>query len=334
MIRMAIVGCGRIAAQHAAAIEAHPETYLVAAADSHPEARRSFEERWRCRTHASIDRLLAEEEVDAAIVCTPPALHLPHVERLMFAGKHVLCEKPLAPTSTAARSMVVRARATDRTLMASTKFRFVPDLHETRRRTDAGEIGRPLSCEVAFCAPVAVDGRWMSQPELSGGGVVMDNGSHAFDVLATAMGTDPVVVAAAFGPRISSPAVEDTAEIQVRLGSGIVGRIGLSWSHFTKDLDYFVVHGTQGTIRTGWAGSCVRRHGERDWTAFGWGYDKTAAFAAQLEDFLETLRGGCPSVAPEAAVRAVEFVEEVYRAEGRTAGVAGGTGSRAGTRPR
>jgi predicted dehydrogenase len=334
MIRLAIVGCGRIAAQHAAAIEASPGARLVAAADPDPEARRAVEGRWRCRTHASIDRLLAEEDVDAAIVCTPPALHLPHVERLLFAGQHVLCEKPLAPTSTAASSMVGRARATDRTLMVSTKFRFVADLHEARRRVEAGEIGRPLSCEVAFCAPVAVDGRWMSRPELSGGGVVMDNGTHAFDVLATAVGTEPSVVSAAFGPRIASPAVEDTAEIQVRLGTGIVGRIALSWSHFTKDLDYFVIHGTEGTIRTGWTGSRIRRHGASDWTAFGWGYDKTAVFAAQLEDFLEILRGGRPSVAPEAAVRAVEFVEEVYRAEVRTAGRAGGVGSRTGTRPR
>ncbi|MGH7550538.1 MAG: Gfo/Idh/MocA family protein [Gemmatimonadota bacterium] len=334
MIRFAIVGHGRIAAQHAAAIEATDEACLVAVADPDALARRSAEERWNCRSHASIDRLLAEEEIDAAIVCTPPALHLPHVERLLFTGQHVLCEKPLAPTSRAARAMVQRAGAAGRTLMASTKFCFVPDLHEARRRVEGGEIGRPLACEVAFCAPVAVAGGWMLRPELSGGGVVMDNGTHAFDVLATALGADPVVLSAAFGPRVASPSVEDAAEIQIRIGEGIVGRIALSWSHFTKDLDYFVIHGTDGTIRVGWPGSQIRRHGDREWVPFGSGYDKTREFASQLQDFLSVLRGGRPSVPPEQAVKAVEFVEGVYRAEDWAAGLAGDADPRAGTLPR
>lgn len=313
-IDLAVVGCGAIAGAHAEALRDRSDARLAAGVDPSPEARERAAREWGCEVNASLEEALDEQAIDAAIVCTPPATHAAVVERLLKAGVDVLCEKPLATSAADARRMAEAAELADRVLDVSAKFRHVEDLREAARRVEAGEIGRAVYYEVTFCAPVDVDERWNVDPSMSGGGVVMDNGPHALDVLSHVLDSPVDRVSAGFSPPEISGAVEDTAEVQLRTERGTVGRIGLSWTYYTKDLDYLMVQGTEGGLRVGWPGGRVRRHGEQEWTEFGTGYDKAAAFAGQMETFLRRVRGEAPAD-PSPGVRAVEILEQVYAAE-------------------
>lgn len=318
-VRWAIVGCGAIADAHVEAIRRNPATRLVAGVDPAAPARERAGAAWGCPTFASVEEMLHETDVDAACVCAPPALHRRLAADLLAAGIHVLSEKPLATTLADAEAMVADAGRHGRVLRASAKFRFAADLIEARRLLDDGAVGEPVLYEVTFCARVPMAGRWNVRPELSGGGVVMDNAPHALDVLGTVMDADIVRVRAAFSRPVIASAVEDTAELQLQTEGGTLARIALSWSYFTKDLDYLMVQGTEGALRVAWTGGLRRRHGERDWTPFGKGYDKHAAFGQQLDAFLALVRGERDASLPLAGfgdpVCAMALIEEAYRAE-------------------
>jgi predicted dehydrogenase len=303
-----------IADAHATAIQASGEAELVSVADPAPDARRAAQERWGCSAYESVEQMLREVEIDAACVCAPPALHRPLTEQLLHAGVHVLCEKPLAVSGQDAGAMVDLAEERQLTLAVSSKFRFVPDLSEACRLIQAGTIGQPISCGVTLCARIPIK-HWNQRRDLAGGGVVMDNGPHAYDIVTVALGQSPIVTSAVFAPRVLSPEVEDTAEILFRTDGGAIGRIALSWTYFTKDLDYLVVQGRKGTLRIGWAGSGVRLHGKTDWTPFGSGYRKAEAFRSQLAAFLSTASNARPAAAPPEMTAALDFVERVYEAE-------------------
>jgi predicted dehydrogenase len=314
-VRFGIVGYGMIADAHATAIQASGEAALVSVADPAPDARRAAQERWGCSAYESVEQMLHEVEIDAACVCAPPAVHRLLAERLLHAGVHVLCEKPLAVSGQDARAMVDLAEERQLTLAVSSKFRFVPDLSEACRLIQAGTIGQPISCEVTLCARIPITQHWNQRRELSGGGVVMDNGAHAYDIVTVVLGQSPIVTSALFTPRALEPEVEDTAEILFRTDGGAIGRIALSWTYFTKDLDYLVVQGRKGTLRVGWAGSGVRLHGKTDWIPFGSGYRKAEAFRSQLAAFLSTASNPRPAAAPPEMTGALDFVERVYEAE-------------------
>lgn len=288
--RLAIVGCGAIAGAHAEAVLSNPGTTLIGVVDNNAEVRDSAAAVWNCPGFSSVDDLLAAVDPEAACVCTPPSSHRALAERLLEYGSDVLCEKPLAHTLVEATAMCSAAERLGRVLMVSQKFAHVEDLVEAGSLLRSGEIGTPTLYGVAICHPVPMQGRWNVDAEVAGGGVVMDNGSHAFDMLNHVLMSPIEEVSAAFSVSTVNPAVEDTAVILFRTSEGTVGRISLSWTSASKDLDYLVVHGTEGTLRVGWTGGQVRRHDEADWRAFGSGYNKAAAFAGQLDVFLAAMK--------------------------------------------
>lgn len=306
---VALVGAGAISRSHAAAVSGNPGLRLAGVVDTDPDARARSATELGVPGYDSVEALLAAGAPDIACVCTPPATHRPLVEALLAGGVDVLCEKPLATTADDARAMLARAGDAGRRLAVSDKFRRVDDLREAGRRIAGGEIGAPLSFAVSFCAPVDVQGRWPADPALSGGGVVMDNAPHAFDVLSHALDAPIVACRGAFAAPRLAPPVEDTALITFRTAKGTVGRIELSWVYYAKDFDYLVVQGTEGTIGVAWTGARIRRHGEREWTNFGSGYSKTAAFAHMWRAF--TAPGPSTEAWPD-PVQALELIGSVY----------------------
>ncbi|CAN5228660.1 hypothetical protein BH18GEM1_BH18GEM1_00920 [soil metagenome] len=313
-MRFALIGCGTIAAAHAKAIAATPGADLVAAVDPAKTVRDKAGVAWRCAVFADIATMLDATPVDAACICAPPIHHRQLTVDLLDAGLDVLCEKPLALTVADAETMAACAQDTGRVLMVSSKFRYVDDLMEARRRIVDGEVGRPVLYEITFCARIPAGGGWKMRPELAGGGVVMDNGSHVYDVLSMVQSPPWESLAVVFGPRVVSPDVEDSAEIQFT-ADGMLVRVALSWSYFTKDLDYLMVQGTEGALGVGWPGGRTRRHGQVEWTPFGTGYDKDTAFARQLEAFVIAVRSRQGRSDLAGAIGAVEFIDRVYRAE-------------------
>src|SRR5262249_11486906 len=174
--------------------------------------------------HAVADScgLLALPELDAVSICAPPVEHAPLAIAALQNGLHVLCEKPLAIRGPAAMRMMQAAARTGRQLLLATKFRHVPDLIVARALAAGGVIGDPLAFEIDFSSRVDMVGRWNSRRSVSGGGVIIDNGCHAFDVVGFLFG--PVTRVHATRLRPGQPlAVEDSATVMVEVTKGLIG---------------------------------------------------------------------------------------------------------------
>ncbi|MBV8727434.1 MAG: Gfo/Idh/MocA family oxidoreductase, partial [Candidatus Eremiobacteraeota bacterium] len=175
-------------------------------------------------------------------------------------------------------------------------------------------IGDLILFENSFTSRVPMLARWNANPNLSGGGVLIDNGTHSVDIMRYFLGTLEWVQAVE-GKRVQDLVVEDTVRLFVRSCEGVMGSIDLSWSIQKATSNYIEIYGSRGTIAVGWKESRYRTDPNRDWIPFGSGYDKTRAFCAQLENFCGAIRHQEPlRITPEDALASVEVIESAYRA--------------------
>lgn len=314
-LRLGIIGNGRIASDYLRALQGSQDFSLIAICDSNRAALERAAGESAVQTFDQVQPLLLEAEPDAILVLTPPTSHAQISCEALAAGCHVFCEKPLATSSRSVHDMFHAAERAERVLMMATKFRFVDDVIAARDLLAAKTLGELVFFENAFCSPVSMAGRWNVDPRQSGGGVLIDNGSHSIDLARFLLG--PMTrVSAHFGRRIQEIPVEDSVRILVEAQSGLVGQIDLSWSTDTGSDYYFCVHGAKGTLQLGWQGSRYRLHGG-DWTSFGTGYDKIEAFTAQLRHFAGVVRGEeSPQISIDDAIESVRFIEAGYASAG------------------
>jgi predicted dehydrogenase len=312
-LRFGLVGAGVIAQTHVAALRVVPGVALVGVADVRREAAEALAEECGCPCFGSHLDLAEAVPLDGAIVCTPPSTHTRIALDLIGREIAVLCEKPLSIDGRSAREMLAAAHKAGVVFTMASKFRFVEDVVRARSLMASGVVGDVALFENAFTGRVDMSGRWNSDPALSGGGVLIDNGTHSVDLIRYFLG--PIeAVQAVEGKRLQALDVEDTVQLFVRSRHGVMGTIDLSWSLDKRLEDYIRIHGSEGTIRVGWRGSCYARTGSDRWVRFGEGYDKVAAFAAQLANFAGALRGDAElRITPEDGLASVEVVEAAYR---------------------
>jgi predicted dehydrogenase len=115
---------------------------------------------------------------------------------------------------------------------------------------------------------------------------------------------------------VQAIAVEDSVMVHMETGAGAAALARLSWSLDGASEHFVQVHGGRGTLQLGWRGSRYRLHGQQTWVPFGTGYDKAAALARQLQDFvwLITKPGHEPLIRAEDAIDSVRVIEAAYRA--------------------
>jgi predicted dehydrogenase len=313
-MRFAVVGAGAIARAYETAFREARDAEIVAVCDVLEPAAQALAQVAGCASYGSADDLLRGAEFDAAVICTPPATHESVACRMLEAGKHVLCEKPLAIDVAGANRMLEASRKSGTVLTMASKFRYAADVSKARELLISGAIGELVFAENAFTSFVDMRRRWNSDAAVSGGGVLMDNGTHAVDILRFFLGTlrDIQVVE---GRRMQGLAVEDTVRLFVHNTEGVMGAADLSWS-IDKELDtYLRVYGSAGTILVGWKGSRYRRRQENEWHVFGKGYDKIQAFRDQLQNFCGAIRGTERLVVtPEDGLASVEVISAAYAA--------------------
>jgi len=288
-LRFALVGAGAIASTYEAAFAQSGNVRVTAVCDVHKAAADAMAGRLDARAFATVESLLLHGDFDAAVVCTPPATHEEIATRLLKSGKHVLCEKPLATNVPSAWRMLEAARRGNALLTMASKFRYVADVRAAQSLVRAGGVGELVSVENAFTSRVDMRNRWNADPKMSGGGVLIDNGTHAVDVLRYFMGNlrDVQIVE---GRRLQGLPVEDTVRLFVHNDNGVMGTSDLSWS-INKELDTYVrVYGSEGTVLVGWKQSRYRR-GDGEWHVFGNGYDKLQAFRDQIDNFAGAIDG-------------------------------------------
>ncbi len=308
-IRIGIVGAGAIAQAHAQAIAEAPGTTLTAVADVRADAAAAFVESHGGVAYDNHRALLDSGECDAIIVCTPPVDHAAICRDAFKHGIHVLCEKPLTLALETARELVDAARDHDVVFTMASKFRHVPDVIAARSLVASGALGEIQMLENAFTGEVDMSARWNADPARSGGGVLMDNGTHSLDIVRYILG--PITqVQVMEGKRFQNLAVEDTVCVFARTADDAMVSVDLSWS-VNKGLDDFlVIHGSRGTVRVGWKRSCWRLSAQADWTPLGDGYDKFVAFRLQLENFCDALHGTDElRISAEAALASVQVMQ-------------------------
>jgi len=310
--KLAIVGCGGIANAYVRALAEIRGVRLCAVVDPDDQARANLLEAHGADA-ASLPDLDDLPAVDAALVLSPPNTHEKLACALLDRGVHVLCEKPLAPSVDAAKRMLARAQAADRRLMMGSKFRYTPDVTAARGLLDDGVCGEVILYENVFCSHVDMTQRWNSVADISGGGVLIDNGCHSVDLARYLLG--PLTrVQAQFGARVQPLDVEDTARMLFQSESGALGSIDLSWSIHKETDAYVRIHGTVGTLEIGWRGSRYKPT-EGSWREFGAGYDKITAFQNQLENFVAVVRGmSAPVIDDTDALASVVVIDCAYRA--------------------
>ena len=314
IIKFGLIGAGAIAQTHVQAFEHLTEGELVAVCDTREEAANATADARKCSAFTCIDEMLEKSELDAVIICTPPSTHEDIATKCMEQGLHVLCEKPLAIDSESAREMVNAAKTHGVTFTMASKFRYVKDVIETKAIISSGVLGDIVLFENTFTGKVDMTSRWNSDPKISGGGVLVDNGTHSVDIIRYLLG--PLAeVQAIEGKRIQNLPVEDTLKLFARTESGVMASVDLSWSLHKPIPDFISIYGTGGSIHCGWQESKYRRNGDKDWTIIGSGYDKVDAFTRQLNNFIGAIRGEEELlITPEDAIASVGVIESAYEA--------------------
>jgi predicted dehydrogenase len=180
----------------------------------------------------SLEELL-DGELDGVVIATPSALHAEQAVAALERGLAVFCQKPLALDAAAARQVVDAARAGDRLLAVDFCYRFTEAARCVKRLADAGELGDVLAVDLVFHNAYGPDKPWFSEPELSGGGCVIDVGIHLVDL---ALWTLDFPNVAEVTSRLRGRPLEHYAAVHIELETGTIVRLACSWDlHAGRD---------------------------------------------------------------------------------------------------
>lgn len=316
MIRWGIIGCGDVTeVKSGPGFQRAEGSSLVAvmrrdAGKAADYARRHDVPRW----YASADELLADPEVDAVSIATPPSSHCELAHKAAAAGKPTLVEKPMATSHTQCRQMINAFQEAGVPLFVAYYRRALPKFVKIKRLLDEGAIGRPIAVQVTHCTcPARYEPHqlpWRFRPEISGGGLFVDLGAHTLDLLDFYFG--PIMEVWGRADRFGwNYRVEDAVVMAFRHDSGVQG---VARWHFTADrqVDRVEIEGTEGTIGFPTFGPepvqlCSRRGTEN--------FDIRHPDAIQ-QPFIQTIvdqlegRGRCPSTG-ESAARTTGVMEQV-----------------------
>lgn len=311
-VRVALIGAGGIGQAYAQASGPVPEARLAAIVDVRPGLAEQLAAQHGVPYVSDPLAIADPERIDLALICTPPDTHERLSIAFLEAGIPVMCEKPLATSTAAARTMLAAAAATGSTLTMASKFRFVSDVVAARSMVRNGVLGDVVSADVAFCAPVDMTNRWNSSPAVGGGGVLIDNGTHGVDVLRFVLGPIDSVFTA-FSTSTPGMEVEDTAITLVRTEGGQMASVTVSWAIDRLTDRYLSIHGTKGSLEVGWRASRLRVRSAPADEPFGRGYDKFMALGGNLRNVarhqqgLEDLR-----VTDLDAMASIDVIEAAY----------------------
>ena len=182
-LTFALIGAGGIAQTHLQAFAKTNLAKLGAVIDLRTEAAEAVAAAMHCQAFATVDAIPESLQIDAAIVCTPPSTHPEICRALAKRGVHVLCEKPIAIDLISAIDMIETAHREDTLFTMASKFRYVEDMVYAKQLITSGVLGDILLFENTFAGHVDMTKRWNSNPVVSGGGVLIDNGTHSVDIV-------------------------------------------------------------------------------------------------------------------------------------------------------
>lgn len=319
-LRIGILGAARIAPMALVAPARNvPDATVVAVAARDPERAGAFATKHGIpRVHPTYDALVADPELDAVYVPLPNSHHARWTIRALEAGKHVLCEKPIAATVAEAEEMATVAARTGHVLVEAFHYRYHPLFARMKAILDGGEIGQVHHLEAHLCFPLVWPNDIRYRADLAGG-ALMDAGCYPVSILRHLVGAEPEVLAAR--AEWTRGGVDRFMEARLRFPDGRTGRLTcslFSWSVLRASAR---ADGSAG--RLGVLNPIVPQyfHRLRVVTPAGTRTERVAGpstYECQLRAFIGAVRDGTPvPTDPADAIANMRTIERIYAAAGR-----------------
>ena len=262
-LRVALVGCGAIGAARAKAIARSPHVTLAVACDVEPARADAVARMYSAAAETDWRTATARDDVDLVIVSTATDLHAPVTIAAAEAGKHVLCEKPMARNPEECRSMIAACELGGVKLAMGFNHRYYPAVMAIRAAILDGDIGevRYVRAAIGHEGGPGFVGRWMTQYETAGGGTLVDNGIHILDLTRYLLETQRGRIAVAEGYTMNArwpvAPCEDNAFCLFRTAAGDeperVAHVTSSWTEW-KGYRWFVeAYGARGYVHAAYS---------------------------------------------------------------------------------
>jgi len=245
MLNWLVIGIGDITIRRVIpAIQAEPRCHLYGIVTRDPAKAAPY----NTRVFTSLDEALTDFAANAVYVASPVFLHAPQTIQALRAGKHVICEKPMAMDEAEARSMVRAGEESGKILGVAYYRRYYPKIQRAKQLIAAGAIGTPAFAELTnhMWFDGTGDRGWLFDPAKAGGGPLFDIASHRIDVLNFLFG-QPLRVSGQLSNVVHHYAVEDNATVMIGYASGLRGIVDVRW-HSHEKRDECRIRGTDGEI--------------------------------------------------------------------------------------
>ena len=323
-LKIALVGCGAIAEYHLKGLKSDvPRAKVTACVDSDIEKAKTYEELTGGRAFSSVDEALADGDFDAVDIMLPHDLHETIAIQCLNAGKHVLLEKPIAPTIEACERILNVANQSDRVFMVAENSQYWPEIVKAKQLIEDGQIGEIITARAAFI--YEFDSYWFKEArpwryekERTGGGITIDGGSHWIRPLRMWLGEIEEVVGT-LGHPLKQMQGESLARALFRFDSGAIAQFDAMMidTVFAPD-PWWRITGSKGeiTIQASldgselWLWTNEHREGKKIFSSPGY----TASFGGELADFAEAVLDRKPLAAePEFALGELRTALALYR---------------------
>ena len=263
-VRYGIIGCGAISQRrHMPECAANPNSKVAALADPVKERVEELAAKYKAKAYTDYKEMLKDPNVDAIVVAGPNTLHAAQSIEALLAGKHVLCENPMATTRADAQAMIDTAKKTGKFLMIGLNQRLMPPHVRAKEILQSGKLGKVLAFRTAFKHPGpegwAIEGAksWFFKKGQASMGVTGDLGVHKADLLRWLLGQEFTEVGGFIstldkrdqdGKLID---IDDNAYLTLKTSGGIIGSMILSWTNYGAEENYTVLYCEKGVLALG-----------------------------------------------------------------------------------
>ena len=255
MIKVGLVGCGRISKNHFNAINEHSDRCkLMAVCDVIEERADNAAKENGCNAYYSLEKMLTDEDLDLVSVCTPSGMHPMHGEKIAKAGIHVLTEKPMGISIEAVDRLIHTCDEEDVHLFVVKQNRLNATMQALRKAIDKGRFGKiyMVQSNVFWTRPQEYydSAKWRGTWEFDGG-AYMNQASHYVDMLYWLIG-DVESVMASTATMARSIETEDTGAAIIKFRNGVIGSMNVTMLTYPKNFEGSItILGEKGTVRVG-----------------------------------------------------------------------------------
>lgn len=303
------------AGSYAHSIVTRPDTELIGIADHDPQRAEQMARQFETKAFESYEALLAAPGLDAVVICSENARHRSLVELAAKAGKHILCEKPLAIRISDAEAMISACKSAGVQLMTAFPCRYSPAIARLKAIVDSGKAGNILA--IRGTNRGRNPGGWFTVKSESGGGATIDHTVHVTDLMRWLLKDEVKEVYAEIGNNIGHKAFDDVGFLNLTFQKGAFGTLDASWSRPNAfptwgDVTMEVVC-DNGTLSLDMFSQNMVLYSDKSesvsWLNWGSNIDD-----AMVGDFARAVREGSPvAITGEDGLRAAEVALAAYR---------------------